>query len=230
MSLIDFLFPKLCLGCNCIGTYLCPSCSEKLKIIDRETCLYCQKSSAFGLTHPKCLKNYYIDGLLSIYTYDSLLKKIIKNIKYRLATEVFKEFIKTIPSEALIKFYGFKKILKNAYLEPIPLSTKKFKERGFNQAFYVALYFKKLLNLPISEYLVRKKNTFAQAQLSSKAKRYQNLKGAFAVKNREKSINEIVVLVDDVVTTASTVKEACRVLKKNGAKKVFVWALARGFP
>lgn len=228
--MIDLLFPKLCLGCSCLGTYLCSSCSKKLKFIDRETCLYCHKASALGLTHPGCMKNFYIDGLLSIYTYDNLLKKIIKSIKYRLATEVFREFIKTIRPEALIKFCDLKKILKNGVLEPIPLSSLRFKARGFNQAAYVALYFKKILNLPISELLVRKKNTLAQAQLQSKASRFHNLKGAFIISDRNKLIPETVILVDDVVTTGATVKEACRVLKKNGAQKVFVLALARGFP
>ena len=96
MFLTDLLFPKFCLGCGSIGVYLFLSFQNKLKPIEQDVCLYCKKPSFFGLTHLSCQKKLNIDGLLTLYYYGPILKKIIKNIKYRLATEVWQEFYQII--------------------------------------------------------------------------------------------------------------------------------------
>ena len=74
--------------------------------------------------------------------------------------------------------------------------------------------------------LVREKDTKPQAQLSKGNKRYLNIKGAFAIKEEAK--NKQIILIDDVITTGSTIKEATRVLKLYGAKKVFALTIAKG--
>jgi len=125
MFLIDVLFPKFCLGCSHIGSYICNRCFKKLKVIDKPTCLYCHKQSYLGLTHPRCSKKLSIDGVLSIYYYDNLLKKIIKNIKYRLATVVWDEFWKSIPESNIDRLFAYKKIFHEAFIQVVPLSQSK---------------------------------------------------------------------------------------------------------
>ena len=228
MFLLDLLYPKFCLGCSRIGSYVCPRCFKRLKIINKPVCAYCNKDSYLGLTHPKCLKKLSIDGILSIYHYDNLLKKILKNIKYRLATIVWDELWKSIPEKDIGRLFTFKKTLLNVYIQPIPLSQSKYRLRGFNQAMLIAKYFNKILNFPMINVLIRSREALAQAQIKSKKSRYKNVKNIFLVKKRADIKNKIIVLIDDVVTTGATLKEACRMLKKAGAKKVYALTLAKG--
>ena len=225
MFIIDFLFPKLCLGCGYVGVYLCPSCLKKLEPIKEDTCLYCKKASAFGLTHINCSNKLNADGLVAIYRYNPILKKIIKNIKYRLATEVWKDFSKSISPDTVDKLDLYKNLSNNFVIQPIPLSKNKYNERGFNQAKFISGYFQKYLHFPIVDVLNKKKEMTSQAQLKNKGARYLNTKGAFT---SLQCPYPNVILVDDVVTSGSTVAEAAKTLKKAGAKKVYILALAKG--
>ncbi len=231
MFITDLLFPKFCLGCGYIGVYLCLSCQKKLKPIAQDVCLYCKEPSPFGLTHLNCQKKLNIDGLLTLYYYSPILKKIIKNIKYRLATEVWQEFYRIIKPETIEKLGLYKKLSSDFIIQPIPLTKNKYNERGFNQASLISLFFQKFLNFPIVNLLVRKGEAQSQAQTKSLLKRYLNLKGTIAINpNCRDVINHVsnIILIDDVVTSGSTVKEAARVLKETGVKKVYVLALAKG--
>ena len=233
MSLVDLLFPKFCLNCSLPGAYLCPRCQNELRYFNRDRCFVCQKASLYGLTHPSCLKKFNIDEVCFLFYYNTLLKKIIKNIKYRLATEIWKEITKIIKPVAIERLAFYKKLSGKVYFQPIPLSLKKIRSRGFNQALLVTKFFKNFLNLPITDFLIRIKDTKAQAELKTKKERYNNLRGAFKMNPAQRGHPELVsgsriILVDDVVTTGSTVKEAAKVLKKAGAEKVYVLALAKG--
>jgi len=228
MTLIDLLFPKFCLGCSHIGSYICNRCFKKLKVIDKPTCLYCHKQSYLGLTHPRCSKKLSIDGVLSIYYYDNLLKKIIKNIKYRLATVVWDEFWKSIPESNIDRLFAYKKIFHEAFIQVVPLSQSKYKLRGFNQAAMITKYFNKVLNFPIINVLKRSHEALAQAQIKSKKTRQKNIRNVFLTVNKIDIKNKTIILVDDVITTGATLKEASRVLKKAGANKVYALTLAKG--
>lgn len=228
MFLADLLFPKFCLGCGFLGAYICSNCQKKLNPIQKDSCLYCGKASLYGLTHPACRRDHGIDGYLSIFYYNNLLKSIIKSIKYRLATAVWKELCLVVEPDLLIKIKDYKKFINGQfYLVPIPLHPKRFRIRGFNQAKIIAQFFNRFLHEPTGEFLLRIKDTPSQAQLQNNKDRYVNMQGAFAVLPNVVEDKDI-VLVDDVVTTGSTLKEAARVLKREGARRVFALTLAKG--
>lgn len=228
MFLKDLLFPKFCLGCGFLGAYICPNCKKKLNPIQKDTCLYCGKASLYGLTHPVCRRDQGIDGFLSIFYYNNLLKSIIKSIKYRLALDVWRELCLVVEPDLLNKIGDYKKFINEEfYLVPIPLHPKRFRFRGFNQAKIIAQFFNKFLKEPTGEFLLRKKDTPSQAQLQNNKDRYTNMRGAFAVLTHDAEDKNF-VLVDDVATTGSTLKEAARVLKRTGAKRVYALTLARG--
>jgi len=231
MCLIDLFFPKFCLGCGYIGVYVCSSCFKKLELIKQDTCFYCKKPSLFGLTHPNCSKTHNIDGLLTIYHYNPLLKKIIKNIKYRLAVQVWQEFYKIIEPQVILKLGFYKRLSQDFVIQPIPLSKIKYNERGFNQASLISTFFQKFLHYPIVNLLIRKKETSAQARIKNKRGRYLNIRDAFAIQPERRGLiyqTPNIILIDDVVTSGSTIKEAVKILKEAGAKKVYVLALAKG--
>lgn len=231
MFIIDLFFPKFCLNCYLPGAYICPRCQKDLKEPKFTSCFFCQKRSLYGLTHQNCLKKLHINGVSFLFYYNNLLKKIIKNTKYRLATEVLRELTRIIKPETFNHLEFYKKLSEKTYLQPIPLSPKKFRERGFNQAFLITKFFQKYLNFPITDFLVRIKETKSQAELKTKKERYNNLKGAFKINpncQQDLILKSRIILIDDVITTGSTVKEAAKTLKKAGADKVYVLGLAKG--
>lgn len=224
MIIKDLLFPKFCFGCGFVGVYICPNCQKNLRSIKEHQCLYCNRNSYLGFTHPGCLRADGVDGFFSLYYYDNLLKKTIKNIKYRGVKEALTELLLLINLSIV---NDFKKTLSNNLIvQPIPLHRQREKERGFNQSELIAREIIKNLNQPIDYYLSRQKKTLAQAQIKKRDDRYKNMIGAFYV--IKSPIGLDFLLVDDVVTTGSTIKEAARELKKAGANKVFAFALAKG--
>jgi len=228
MSIKDLLFPKFCLGCGYIGTYICSRCASSLEYVKDDICLYCQHSSLFGFTHPVCQKKYGLDGILSIFSYNNLMKKIIKNIKYRLATEVLRELESVVKPEMLSKILFYKKIKYRFYLQPIPLHLRRLRDRGFNQALLLAQFFNRYLDFDEKDILIRKKETLSQATMKETKDRYFNMLGAFALRQGESVSGKNFILIDDVATTGATIKEAAKILKKNGANKVFALTLAKG--
>lgn len=113
------------------------------------------------------------------------------------------------------------------YLVPVPLHKSKLRKRGYNQAQLLSLGLSKKLNIPTIDMLLRVKNTRSQVGLERK-KRVENICGAFSLApNILISQYPNIFLIDDVLTTGSTLLEAANVLKRNGVKKVWGIALAR---
>lgn len=115
---------------------------------------------------------------------------------------------------------------------PVPLHPLRLRERGFNQALELARTPSRRLQIPLlAEGLRRIRHTLPQTQLDA-SKRRCNLLGAFTV--GQALTGRRVALMDDVITTASTVTECARVLRNNGAAEIEIWAIARtvteGFP
>lgn len=225
----DLFFPKLCLNCGVLGSYICLKCQEKLKYSPQDACIYCEKPSFNGLTHDFCKKPLGIDGLITIYRYDSVLKRIIKNIKYKLVSEALDELILTIDPIVFAKLAIYKKIFGQIGFQPIPLHQHRLRQRGFNQAEIIVRH---LTNKNSSSVglLARRKNTLPQAQIKDKRTRALNLQTAFETDKTVVNFDQFrhIMLVDDVLTTGVTVHEASKVLKKAGIPRVSAFALAKG--
>jgi ComF family protein len=110
-------------------------------------------------------------------------------------------------------------------LLPVPLAYGRFCRRGYNQAIELGIHLQRQLHIPLhTDVLVRTRETIEQAGLGRRERR-KNLRNAFAVARPLPGRH--VAIVDDVVTTGSTVNELARVLKQAGATRVDIWALAR---
>ncbi|AOE49180.1 ComF family protein [Kangiella sediminilitoris] len=105
----------------------------------------------------------------------------------------------------------------------IPLHTKRLNSRGFNQSELIAQHLEKALQIPRQKALVRVKDTPHQVGLSEKQRR-KNLTNAFKL---QQPLPRKIALIDDVVTTGSTVSEAARLCLKHGVQSVDVWCLAK---
>ncbi|NOR19089.1 MAG: ComF family protein [Xanthomonadales bacterium] len=114
-------------------------------------------------------------------------------------------------------------------LIPVPLHNWRMVRRGFNQAYELTSYISKVLDIPLlTNSLRRRRNTKAQSGLS-RLERRRNVRGAFYWRGSEPP-GRHVALIDDVMTTGTTVYECARVLKKAGARRVDVWVAARAIP
>ncbi len=230
MLLFDLIFPKFCLGCNKWGAYLCLNCQKEILQGDL-VCPICEKLAIGGKTHPICTKKYGLDGLWSLGVYGGTLKKGIQKLKYKFVTELAEALVN------LLLIYSAKytplfieEIKKNRgegwIIVPVPLYPKREKWRGFNQSALLAKILAKKLGLKYGDYLLRIKHTKPQMKLKG-WERKKNIKNAFALAVNSSLLAESILLVDDVWTTGSTLKECCKVLKLGGAKKVWALTLAR---
>jgi len=190
-------------------------------------CTVCQRQAMGGLTHPVCRTRYTIDGVFPSLVYKGVVKKIVHVFKYPpYLTDLQSQLIDLL-SEGIIQKEEFVSLLdKSSIFVPIPLYPSKFRKRGYNQSVLLAQGLAKRLNLPVIDCLTRVRNTKTQVGLT-KEERQKNIADAFALKFPiDNSLQ--VFLVDDVVTSGSTMKEAAKILKKAGVKKVWGVTLAHG--
>lgn len=214
--LIDFIFPKICVGCGEIETFLCKDCLERLDFVD-QLCPMCGEGSPMGWTHSSCRKPKGMDGLIAIYEYkEPIMRSVVEGVKFGFNKELIKIVLKDFEFEIGEKF---------DFLVPIPLHFYRENWRGFNQAEEIAKEFGRQINLPIEKVLKRIRRTKQQALLKTKEEREENIKQAFAVEEswKGKLKGNKILLVDDVFTSGADMRECTRVLKKAGV--VVVWGL-----
>ena len=110
-------------------------------------------------------------------------------------------------------------------LLPVPMTRKAVRRRGFNQSAYIARLVGRRLKIKVGLDVVHKTRETHRQSTLSRSQRQQNIAGVFAL-TRSMAENRVVI-VDDVVTSCSTVAELARVIKAAGANEVNVWACAR---
>ncbi|MCX6732114.1 MAG: hypothetical protein NTV98_01070 [Candidatus Roizmanbacteria bacterium] len=223
-SFLEILFPRFCLGCGYVGTYLCQNCESKMMRVKRNSCFYCNKPSLLGLTHPGCKKKQGVDGYISLYLYNGLFKQLLQESKYKGAHMVLKTLLSFPQKKAMEDVWRWNS-LWNPTVISVPLHPQRQKERGFNQSeIIVSAYFSSQF---ISDTLLERINNTAHlAHIHDKNERKRKIKGAF--KYCKSTIPKTVVVVDDVITSGSTIIECAKTLKENGVQTVLAFSLAKG--
>ena len=113
------------------------------------------------------------------------------------------------------------------YIVPVPLHPKKLYQRGYNQSEILAKGISNIISKPVNnDNLIRIKNTETQTKKSKKA-RIENVKSAFSIKDITLFDNKNILLIDDVMTTSSTLIECMKEIGKSKNVKIKVLALAR---
>ncbi|MDO8269976.1 MAG: ComF family protein [Candidatus Levybacteria bacterium] len=227
---VSLLYPKKCVRCKKNGAYICDNCFAGISFLEYQLCAICQKGSIDGLTHPKCRTKYGIDGIISSIAYKGIVKKLLYQFKYPPYLSDLKQILGRLFYEGLIQQESFMKYIeeKSAVITSVPLHISREKKRGYNQSELLGLELSKRLNLPFSSgLLIRKVRTKPQFELT-KEERKSNILGVFIVAPKfEKQIKgKRIILVDDISTTGSTLRECAKILKKSGAEKVLGVTLA----
>lgn len=221
------LFPKRCVGCRKNGEYICTDCFATISFDIEKICTVCNKSSLDGKTHPVCVGKYTLDGTLSSVAYKGIIRKLLYQLKYQpYLTDLIPDLAELM-YEALIQNEIFVHLIKEKpILIPIPLSPKRLKKRGYNQAELLTKQLGKRFDLKVFNILKRVKDTKPQYGLK-REERLVNIKDAFDISSKISQMGKIAIIVDDVLTTGSTLNEAAKILKKNGFKEVWGVALAK---
>jgi ComF family protein len=256
--IVDLLFPLQCLNCGLEGIWICNKCTNKLPTIRSRHCPFCERKNYFGNTCNTCKPNHFIDGAISCIPYaNPLVQSMINTWKYNYIKDITTplsnfvekslyfaiEDLKSKTSSLLGTGVSKKNLLmlstipplltsETVLINPIPLHVRKLRERGFNQAHELARALSKhKKNRILIQCIERIKNTPAQAKLNI-TDRKNNTKEAFVL--RQKYVryiyNKHIVLIDDVITTGSTIDSAAKLLKNNGALSIWALTVAYGHP
>lgn len=230
VNLLDFLFPKTCLGCGRFGSYFCPDCIKEIAQTEL-VCPFCERPNLGGVVHAVCKRKYGLDGLWSLGVYSLSLRTAIQKLKYKWVSELAKDLVAvTIEYWAKNPPILLDKIKKDRgkswVVTAVPLHPTRARWRGFNQSELLAKLFAQNLGLKYETILKRIRNTKPQMKLLSH-ERKSNIKNAFALSTSHLPPATSILLIDDVWTTGSTMKECGYVLKKGGTKQVWALTIAR---
>jgi ComF family protein len=222
-NIFDLVFPVYCLSCGREGVYLCDACIDKLPASAAQRCIVCQTPSPFGKTHAACVSKHKVDGLISVLPYSNpKVKKIIEAFKYSFVDSLAEPLGSLMAKQILA--LNLKEYFSDFILVPVPLHSRRFSWRTFNQSELLARQIGKDLGFQVNTNLI-KRTVFTKPQVNlNLEERKKNIAGAFAA---EGSGTKKVLLIDDVVTSGTTLNEMAKVFKKSGAGEV--WAATVAF-
>ena len=168
----------------------------------------------------------------SLWSYrDRRVRTLVWAIKYR-KNRMLTKYVGKLLYENILDELGDKILFENTrkvLLVPIPISNKRLLEKGFNQTEVIASAIKEFDTenvITLSKDILKKhKDTLPQTKLP-RNKRLVNLEGAFNIENPEVVAGKTIILIDDVTTTGSTLREAKKVLESTGARKVLAFTIA----
>lgn len=198
-TLFLFLFPEYCYLCKKEGSPLCIKCLT---------------------TFPKVIDTPY-PFITSLYSFrNPSLKKIIHAIKYFHRKDLIIPFVQSIVDEITKQ-----NAHSSCIIIPIPMPQLRKYMRGYNHAEYLAKHIAKQVNLAINtSLLARNKPKKRQVTTKSRSERINNQHNAFKVEGNVQGLH--IILIDDVSTTGSTLREARAVLLKSGAITVEAYTIA----
>jgi len=210
-TILNIFFPINCIVCGKEGSDLCINCLLDSPPAERENAKWI--FSFFDYRHPP-------------------IKKAVWFLKYKgrrglagvCAEVMYGRILEELADLSVMENFH------NPILIPIPLSQKRRRERGFNQAELIC---NELVKLDNNEnyrlernILIKPRDTKHQAHIENRTERLRNVVGSFFVKNIEQIKSRNIILIDDVTTTGATLEEAKKILKQNGAKKIIAFTIA----
>lgn len=220
------LYPPTCALCCAPGKGnldICEVCLDKLPRITH-ACRRCALPFAAATTVELCgscqQRPPYFDATVAAFHYAPPIDRLIVRLKFN-GELTYARLLGELTADTLIRTDAD---LPEVII-PVPLHAQRMRERGFNQSLELARYIARQLGVPVDQRSVRRvKATQPQMELPAKARK-TNVRNAFELISDLSAHH--VAIVDDVVTTGSTVNELARVLWRAGAKRIQVWSCAR---
>ncbi|HNY83941.1 MAG TPA: ComF family protein [Anaerolineaceae bacterium] len=219
--MLDWLFPPNCVGCGEPGHLICDICLKSIENLPKHTCQLCANPlHAAGICAYCQNSPPDYDKIYCYAVYSGVVRKAIQRLKYSRDLEMGRLIAKMMAPKLQALFQNANLIV------PMPLSLKRFRERGYNQAEAITKPLSELIGWAHSSKALEKiRDTETQVHLSV-AERLANLDGAFKA-DSELVIGKSIVLLDDVMTTGATMRQAAKALREAGAKEIYAATFAR---
>lgn len=222
------IYPDRCPVCDRVlyDSRICPACRWKLKYVRQPVCYSCGKplQNAVQEYCRDCASGHHAFRRgRAVFVYQGAVRGILYRYKYSNR----RDYTEFLAQEAAGLYRDW--ILRQGIeaVVPIPLSRKRQRMRGYNQAEIFAERLAQLCGLPFSAKMLRRiRNTAPQKQLSAE-ERKNNLKNAFKIEENVVNLKRV-LLVDDIYTTGSTIDAAALVLKQSGIEDVFFLCISIG--
>lgn len=230
---LGFIYPNVCQICGAerAGStegFVCARCWQQVRFIKPPFCKRCglpfegDLTTAFECTNCRELKLHFRSARSAVSASGTVLE-VIHRYKYKRAFWFEPFLADLLLREALPEL----RREKWDWIVPVPLHPAKKRQREFNQAERLATFLGAAANIPLDTTLLeRVAATKTQTKLT-RQERAENMRNAFAMRNRRKLNGERIVLFDDVFTTGATTDTCARVLQAAGAGEVCVWTVAR---
>lgn len=217
---LDLLFPPKCAACGREGAYLCDTCQPTLKRLERPHCDLCAGPASERICSWCQSTPPDFDGIRAPYRHTGTVRDMVHDLKYR-------NLRSAAPVLGRLLHAYFERAPRAADLiVPVPLHPSRERERGYNQSELLARELSHLTGIPSEPDLLRRtRDTAPQVSMEGYEQRRRNIEGAFECVGDPSGLS--VLLVDDVVTTGSTMSACAAPLKANGATKVWGFSLAR---
>jgi ComF family protein len=218
-GILNFVLPPVCVCCDSVlqqgFEFVCPDCLSKLKALERN----------YNIFQDRVHKVNFDGNAFSLYWFleGTEIQHILHALKYSRMKSIGRLFGRKIGEEIRVRFPG-----EYSFTVPVPLHRSKQRERTYNQSDYICRGISESLNIkPLENCLKRTRYTKTQTKLSI-TEREENVRGAFKVNRKYRDLinGKNLILVDDVITTGSTILECARVLKDDGCKDVTVCSIA----
>ena len=218
---LNLLFPQRCLGCGEEGSLLCHACQKHMPRVVAPICPKCGRPQSSGILCSSCVAwHNSIDGIRSPLKFEGLIREAVHQFKYKNLRSL------SGPLGTILRDYLVQNPLPALVLVPVPLHSRRLRERGYNQSFLLVKELSYLLRLPVaSDSLTRTKYLVPQAKTASVEERRQNVSQAFSCNSGFKGARAL--LIDDVATSGATLDACALALKSAGALSVWGLVVAR---
>jgi ComF family protein len=230
-GIASLLYPPSCTICSAsvdLGEYLCDECDAKVCRIVRPFCDKCSEPFDGAITTTFACANcahrtLYFEAAVSAFRSRGIVRHVILNFKYGRQIH-----LRHLVARWLVAAFDDERLRERQFdaIVPVPLHPARQRERGFNQAALLAEWLSSHLSVPLRPALQRIHYTTTQTAFD-RSERMQNLRGAFRLRKKADVRKSRVLLIDDVLTTGSTLSECARILKEGGAQSVYAATAAR---
>jgi ComF family protein len=232
-AFLDLLFPPLCHACrsfvpNAGDLFICADCLSKISFLDSPLCTKCgvpfQTESGIDHICGACLSHQPFHVCRSATILEGPVQELIHRFKYGNKVHLSQP-LGVLTAKTLAAFH---EQAAPDLIIPVPLHRKRLRQRGFNQSQLIGAVLAKQWQLPLEIGNLRRVR-WTEPQITLDASdRVTNVAGAFAVKDGKRLAGKKVLLVDDVLTTGSTMRACVEPLRDAGVTAVFAVTVARG--
>lgn len=211
-KILDLIYPQVCGICGKINTKsLCNKCEINLK-----------KYLAIQIDNYNDFGTYY-DKHIYFFQYEGIIRKLLINYKFNEKSYLYRSFVNFLLKQQKV----FEIIKTYDIILPVPISKKRYNQRGYNQTELIAREISKRADIKlVTNCLYKVKNNVPQSTLN-KDDRIENVKNAYIIKNSKIIKDKRVIILDDIYTTGSTVNECSKSLKQNNVKEILVMTIAK---